>query len=427
MGVHTTHVQAAVQQILTEHGEYVPLEMLLTTNRLGYEDYRAWREGRLETLDALLADGTRESCAWLEAAQSWACALGLTAEPAVHHGWAESAGTALVASIDLRLNALLSMRFRHIREHDQLDLFVDSAQTSAVNALVDALTVRNVGEARRALERLVRINRDHGQRFHATKLISALEAPAPEGPEQGFERLERMEREWVPAASALLGARRRDFLAPLWRDIAQALDRAPFSPATAERHASRAYREGLDWERMRRSVLAVPAYESEPVLLARLAEAHWRLRERARAIETWFALCRLAPEVFEKMVEASDFPDWSVQRAWRVAQEQAPEHEMTPAWFPAWMLLEEPGLAGVLDPRHADDGPSRAFDLVIALLSHPDVDERGIELRRSLRDIHPGLLERYLAKRARATARRPNPIRASDNSWVPSAWNSCEP
>ena len=404
MKPHTAQVQAAVQQLLMEHGEYVPLELLLATNRLAYEDYRAWREGRLETLDAVLADGQRESCAWLEAAQSWACALALTAEPAVHHGWAENAGTGLVASIDPRLNALLSTRFRHIREHDQLDLFIDSAQTAAVNALVDALTARNVSEARGALERLVRINRDHGQRFHAAKLISALEASAPEGPEQGVDRLERMEREWVPAASVLLGARRRDFLAPLWRDIGRALDAAPFCPGNPERHASRAYREGLDWERMRRSVLAVPSYENEPVLLTRLAEAHLRLRDRARAIESWFALCRRAPETFEPLIEASDFPDWSLQHGWRVAHEHALEHEMTPAWFPVWMLLEEPGLAGVLAPRHTDDKPSRAFDLVIALLSDPDLDERGIELRRSLQKIHPGLLERFLATRARATA-----------------------
>ena len=239
-----------------------------------------------------------------------------------------------------------------------------------------------------------RINRDHGQRFHAAKLISALEAPAPEGPEQGVDRFERMEREWVPAASALLGVRRRDFLAPLWRDIGRALDPAPFEPGNPQRHASRAYREGLGWERMRRSVLAVPGHENVPVLLARLAEAHWRLRERARAIETWFDLCRLAPELFEKMIEAPDFLDWSMQHAWRAAQEHAVEHEMTPAWFPAWMLLEEPGLAGVLASRPADDEPSRAFDLVIALLNHPDVDARGIELRRSLQDIHTGLLER---------------------------------
>ena len=38
MSVHTAHVQAAVQQLLMEHGEYVPLGLLLTTNRLGYEE-----------------------------------------------------------------------------------------------------------------------------------------------------------------------------------------------------------------------------------------------------------------------------------------------------------------------------------------------------------------------------------------------------
>ena len=44
------------------------------------------------------------------------------------------------------LNALLITHFRHIREHDQLDLFIDSAQTAAINALVDALAARNVGD-----------------------------------------------------------------------------------------------------------------------------------------------------------------------------------------------------------------------------------------------------------------------------------------
>ena len=404
MDVQTAQVQAAVQQLVMEHGEYAPLELLLATNRLGYDDYRAWRECRLETLDAVLADGKREICAWIEGAQSWACALGLAAEPAVHHGWEENAGAVLVPSADPRLNALLSTRFRHTREHDQLDLFIDSAQTAAVNALVDALAARNASEVRRALERLGRIDRDHGQRFHASTLISALETPTPAQPVQGLELLERMEREWVPAASILLGARRRDFLAPLWRDIGRALDPARFDPGNPERHASRAYREGLDWERMRQSVLAVPGHESEPVLLARLAEAHWRLRDRVKAIESWFVLCRLAPEEFEQLIEASDVPDWSLRNAWRVAQEQALEHEMTPAWFPAWMLLEEPGLADVLAPRHTDDEPSCAFDLVIALLIHPDLDERGIELRRSLQAIHPGLLERFLATRARVTA-----------------------
>ena len=76
----------------------------------------------------------------------WACALDLAAEPAVHHGWEENAATVLVASDDPRLNALLNTRFRHTREHGQLDLFIDSAQSAAVNALVDALTARHAGE-----------------------------------------------------------------------------------------------------------------------------------------------------------------------------------------------------------------------------------------------------------------------------------------
>ena len=80
---------------------------------------------------------------------------------------------------------------------------------------------------------------------------------------------------------------------------------------------------------------------------------------------------------------------------------------MTPEWFPAWMLIEEPGLAAGLAPRRRDDGPSRAFDTVMALLAHPSPDERGIELRRSLKDIHPDLLERFLARRARAPAPAP--------------------
>ena len=226
MDVQTTQVQAAVQQLVVVHGEYAPLELLLATNRLGYEDYRAWRECRLETLDAALTEGVRKIRTSLEVAQSWAEALGLTPEPAVHHGWEENSGTVLVASVDPPLNALLSTRFRHVREHAQLDLFIDSAQTAAVNTLLDALTARDAGKAREALARLVRTGRDHGQRFHASALISSLEASAPAGPERGLEQLERMEREWIPAASALLGARRRDFLAPLWRDIGLALPRA---------------------------------------------------------------------------------------------------------------------------------------------------------------------------------------------------------
>ena len=155
----------------------------------------------------------------------------------------------------------------------------------------------------------------------------------------------------------------------------------------------------------RRSVLADAPSPLEPerggTLLTRLVDAEWRLRERTKAIECWFALCRLAPNEFERVIEAPDFPNWALRSGWRLALEQDLEPEMSPAWFPAWMLIREPGLAGVLAPRRAGDAPSRAFDLLAALLARPDPDERGIEHRRALRTIHPGLLASYLAKRVR--------------------------
>ena len=118
----------------------------------------------------------------------------------------------------------------------------------------------------------------------------------------------------------------------------------------------------------------------------------------------------LATNRLERLIEAPDFPDWALRTAWRVAAESGIGGEMTPAWFPAWMLIEEPGLAGVLAPRRTGDDPSRAFDAVMELLAHPAPDERGIELRRSLQAIHPGLLQRFLARRAQAAPHPQGPL-----------------
>ena len=38
MDAHTAQVQAAIQQLVIKHGEYASLELLLATNRLGYDD-----------------------------------------------------------------------------------------------------------------------------------------------------------------------------------------------------------------------------------------------------------------------------------------------------------------------------------------------------------------------------------------------------
>ena len=392
-------VNAAVRQLLLEHGAYSPVELLLAANQLPDEDYLAWRRGERVTLDEAWAASADEIQALLEEAEACAQALGLIADPMVHFGCEENAGTELAASRNPSLNALLGNRYCRAREQEgQLDLFVNNEQTIAMNALRDALRTRDAGRAKQALEQLASLHPGYRDREQAKALIAALETPNPDGTEQGFTQLERLEREWQPAASNLLGGDSRDFLDPLWRGIGEALMPAAFDPQRPKRHASWAYRQCSDWKRMKRSVLAVPECATEPVLLARLAEAEWQLHDRPRAIAHWFALCWQAPNEFEALVEAPGFPDLPIKRAWRSMREQDLKPELAPAWFPAWMLIEESGLARVIGIEGGETGPKRAFDILIALMAQSDRNQPNIPLRKELRALHPELLARYLAK-----------------------------
>jgi len=72
-------------------------------------------------------------------------------------------------------------------------------------------------------------------------------------------------------------------------------------------------------------------------------------------------------------------------------------------WLPAWLLVEQPLLAGPLAAAQAqrDSPPERAFRTVLALLRlEREGRQREIaEQRRLLRDLHPGLFALYLKTR----------------------------
>ncbi len=281
---------------------------------------------------------------------------------------------------------------------EQLDLFYDSVPVRTARELFDSLRARDAERAGRALARIENTGSDYRNAAAAAVLIEALRAPDPDGPAAGFERLDRLERQWCPAAQAVLGEDAADFLAPLWQAAAQAIEAARFDPAAPERHASAVYARADDWESVKRVICAAPEYPNEPALVARLAEAEYRLQNRVGAIEHWFALCRDAPKEFQQHVEAPGFPDPAVKRAWSDARDDDREPAISPEWFPVWMLFEEPGLATRLEPLPGDDGPARAFRIAMELLTGNPPDEREIALRRALRATHGVLLARYLER-----------------------------
>ena len=388
------NVRSILEELVLETGVYSPVELLLAMNRLSYDDYLAWRRGDLGDLDAVLIGGPGGVSPVLESARAYSRKLGLTAKRVGYEGWSKHAGRRLAASFEPALDELLHTHYGRESHEGQLDLFLDGARIAAVNTLVEALLARRPSNARRELARLAKVDPEHSYGAPAAALIEALEMPVPQNHAQALERCDKLIEEWLPAASTLLAGSARDFLRPLWRDIGSALDAARFDPQRPDRHASWAYRNGLDWDNVKRSVRAVQGYARVPVLLGLLAEAEWRLHDRLSAVRHWFELCRVAPQHFKEFIESPDFPDLPLQRAWRHAGEQDLEPEISIEWFPAWMLLQEPGLARALAPSSDLAGPGRAFDLTMALVT---TNAQDAGLRRELQAIHRGLFASFLA------------------------------
>ena len=389
-------IQAAIQQQLLAHGFYSPVELLLATNRLGYDDYRAWRRGDRRTLDALLRDGVEAARTFLEEAHAWVRGLHLEAEAAPLLGTDKYGGVELKASANPALDNLLHVEYRRDVDRAQPDLFLDGAQAHVQNQLIEAITARDAAASGVKLRQLASLDAGHWAIDHAVALIDALQAGPPEQPEAARQRLDAIENRWLPAASSLLRAGARDFLSPLWRDVGRALEGIPFASSDAKGHASWAYLNGLDWSNVKRTILEVPDWESEPLLQSWLALARWRLAEYRDAMRSWFALCWRFPAHFAECVESSTFPNSTLQLAWKEAQDLDIDPAITPAWFPAWLLIGHSGIAKTMRPCGGASGPERAFDHLVAL-RRGHSDREDLDHRRALKELHPGLLGVYLA------------------------------
>lgn len=386
--------QATAQRLLEEHGAWSPLELLLATNRLPYDDYRAWRRGERATLDDTLDGGTRGVSNLMTALAKWARSLDLAAHTVALYGIDDNAGAELTASADVRLDGLLHTEFQPAVGRTQLDMFLDSSEAIAFNDLATALATRNADTADSRLARLARLNAKHWAIPDAQRLVEALRAAPPATAAAATERLEVLERRWRPAACAVLHADARDFLAPLWREAGAALADAPFVPEQPRRHTSWAYLNGLDWENAAASAEVALAQTWHPDLAAGLAEALWRLRRRAAARRQWFSLCWRTPDRLECLIDQPRFPDEALRQAWQAAKASALEPPLTVAWLPAWTVLE--GTATDFSSVGGDTPAERAFDLLLALAAGGS-DRQVIDNRRALQEVHPGLLARYLA------------------------------
>ena len=387
--------QVAVQDLLSALGAYSPIELLLETNVLGYEEYRAWRRGECHTLDDALADVAHEIRALVVRLDSWARSH-LHAEKIAFYGIDGYAGTELIASNDPVLDLLLHTEYRVAADRRQRDIFLDTSETEAVDDLVASLSTRDASSATAHLRRLQGMDAKHWALPEARVLIEALNADPPTGRQDGLRQLDLLEHQWLPAACAVLRTDARDFITPSWRAIGNALeDGTAFDATQPRQHASWAYLNGLDWAGVRRTVHGEANSRTYPVLLCRLAEAEWRLRNRKAAVGLWFTLCWQAPDHFEEAVAAKRFPDSAIKRTWQRLREDDAE-PLTAVWFPTRMILEDTSVARAAKPCAGGSDPERAFDLLLKLIMGGS-DRDDMENGRALQGLAPKLFERYLA------------------------------
>jgi hypothetical protein len=392
-------IQTSLDRVLTTHGAYVPVELLLTLGRLRYTDYEAWRSGACPTLQSVLVGDARHAVALLNEAADWAETPGLLPERQVYFGWGEIAGQRLAFCDDGWSDADAVLATHYVRpavsdDGSQLDIFLDSGPVAALQDLRAALCARDPRGAERSLANLASKAPGHRLLPAAARLTDMLaDLAASLLPEATESELHTLEHILLPTAQEVLGSDARDLLAAFWRRLADALAGVPFDPERPALHASYAYSRCPDWRRAVAAVEAVPNHPAEPALLARLAVARRRAGNRNGAIEALCLLCWHFPTAAETLLDDAEIPEVTLHQAWIEFRDIDLDPPPETCLFPAWYLLTEPGLAHTLasDRGTGDNGGESAFRAVRRLLDHD-----CIEARKAVRAAEPWLLEAYL-------------------------------
>jgi hypothetical protein len=339
-------LQAQVDAQLLEQGAFTPLELLFNSGRLLYSDYEGWRRREIELLDGALMGNVDNIKAEIEKAVGYAKRIGLVEQPQEFHAWhtrsTQDTGRSdrpLRISLDPQLQRLIGSRYVRAQSVPQMDLFFDNPVVALTNGIVQALTRRNLADAQRQLDQLYAQAPTHSDLPAFDQLLAALGRVGQPVEEPRREMASLLEI--TPTARRLLGAQSRDLLSPLWRQLAEALAGSAFNPDEPDLHRSFALTQAQDWVGVSECVVSEPRWQWHAPLCLRLAESAFSRRRRVDALAAWCHVCWRAPITANASVDKLRQPELTA--LWlRFQDEEEPLAEVD---FPAWLLLQEPGLA----------------------------------------------------------------------------------
>lgn len=289
----------------------------------------------------------------------------------------------------------------------QLDIFADSDGVRRRNDAIDSIEQGDAPAARTAVAALAAASPGDADLPAFERLVAFLEARA-EAPLATHDSLathrEQLAGEIAGAARRVLGATAAEpWLQRQWRALATRSVTLPFVPARPEDHAAGLWLRSAAWAQAEQAAARIESWRRIPAPLGWMAEARCR---QDRLDETWPLLAELAwlaPARLDALLRHLDDP---LLR--RLAQRFGASFEGNGgaddfAWFPAWVLTEQPALARLLAfAQPSLHSPAeRAMRLLLELLG---LERQGrhqelVPRRRALRDLHAPLYATYMATR----------------------------
>ena len=208
----------------------------------------------------------------------------------------------------------------------------------------------------------------------------------------------------APAAQRTMGAvDAAAWLRVRWQELAQRAAQLPYQPERPEDHAAPLWLCAAEWQAAADAVVGIASWRQIPAPLAWMLQARLHLLGLKASWPLLAELAWLAPERLDAVATAVADP---MLQSLLLKFEQGFEGEGDSsdlAWFPAWMLIQQPALAPTLTQAQASQHrpPEQAMRLLLVLLG---LERQGrpnelIEHRKALRWLHASVYASYLAKR----------------------------
>ncbi len=289
----------------------------------------------------------------------------------------------------------------------QLDIFEHSRDIMLRNDVLHALQRDDAVASRRALCVLTDEYAQDASLGPLDRLVKTLEQPADGAFADhvaATTALCALRDEIEPAARQLFGAEEADrWLKQQWHRLARRAEGLGFDADFIDVHSAPLYLHADDAVAAADAVARIPSRRRIPAPLAWMAEARWR-RDGLDACWGLIAeLAWLAPARCDTLLKR--LPDPVLQRLRRrFDAEYEGEGELTDlAWWPAWLLTEQPALAAWLG--QAQPGLASPPECGMrALLDLLHLERQGrqrelIEQRRQLRELNATLYAAYMKSR----------------------------